>query len=104
MPLLAPLMNPIGIIALFAGLSEASATAVLPYLDNEDRQRYVWFLIIFPSSLVALFFLTLNFNREALYPPFRSANTNDHADECMFCLRCDKPASTSHYKPTDDDL
>lgn len=61
------LMNPITVIALFAGLSEASATTVLPYLDDASRQPYIWFLILFPSILVILFFLTLNFNPSALY-------------------------------------
>jgi hypothetical protein len=66
---LSRIMSPISVIALFAGLSEASATTVLPYLDEHTRQIYVWFLIAFPSALVLLFFLTLNFNPSALYPP-----------------------------------
>ena len=61
------LMNPIGIIALFSGLSEASAATVLPYLDEDTRQLYTWFLIAFPSVLVLLFFLTLNLNPRAFY-------------------------------------
>ncbi|SQG00045.1 Uncharacterised protein [Paucimonas lemoignei] len=63
------LLNPIGIIALFAALCEASATTVLPYLDNDNRQIYIWFLIVFPSALVVMFFLTLNFNSTVLYGP-----------------------------------
>ncbi|MDF2641244.1 MAG: hypothetical protein K0R45_516 [Pseudomonas sp.] len=62
-------MNPTTVIAIFAGLSEASATTVVPYLDGETRQLYIWFLIVFPSALVFMFFLTLNFNNKALYPP-----------------------------------
>jgi hypothetical protein len=62
-------MHPISIIAVFAGLSEASATTVLPYLDEKNRQIYIWFLIAFPSALVILFFLTLNFNSKVLYNP-----------------------------------
>ena len=60
-------MNPISVIIIFAGLSEASATGVLPYLDADTRQTYIWFLIAFPSALVLMFFLTLNFNHKALY-------------------------------------
>jgi hypothetical protein len=60
-------MNPISVIVIFAGLSEASATGVLPYLDADTRQIYIWFLIAFPSALVLMFFLTLNFNHKALY-------------------------------------
>lgn len=103
MPPLTQLMTPITIIALFAGLSEASATAILPYLDNEDRQLYVWFLIVFPSSLVVMFFLTLNFNCKALYPPSPSVISNNTADESMFCMRCEQPANTSHCKPVDNE-
>ncbi len=60
-------INPISVIVIFAGLSEASATGVLPYLDADTRRIYIWFLIAFPSALVLMFFLTLNFNHKALY-------------------------------------
>lgn len=69
MKLLPRVINPISIIAMFAALCEASATTVLPHLDDENRQIYIWFLIAFPSTLVILFFLTLNFNSRVLYPP-----------------------------------
>ncbi|PHN21064.1 hypothetical protein [Pseudomonas sp. ICMP 561] len=69
MKLLPRLINPISIIAMFAALCEASATTVLPHLDEENRQIYIWFLKAFPSALVVLFFLTLNFNSRVLYPP-----------------------------------
>jgi hypothetical protein len=76
------IINPITVIALFAGLSEASATTVLPYLDGDTRQAYIWFLIIFPSALVILFFLTLNFNPKALYvpPEFHTPENSYQAD------------------------
>lgn len=70
-----PVMNPISMIAIFASLSEASATAVLPHLDEHNQQIYIWFLIAFPSALVLLFFLTINFNPKALYMPSQHANT-----------------------------
>lgn len=63
------LINPITIIAIFAALAEASATSVLPYLGEHDRKIYIWFLIAFPSALVVMFFLTLNFNQKALFAP-----------------------------------
>ncbi|WP_122666035.1 hypothetical protein [Pseudomonas viridiflava] len=69
MKLTTRLINPISIIAIFAALCEASATTVLPHLNEENRQIYIWFLIAFPSTLVILFFLTLNFNSKVLYPP-----------------------------------
>jgi hypothetical protein len=61
--------NPMTIIAIFAGLTEASATVSLPFLDDSDRDIYVWFLISFPLCLIFLFFVTLNFNYKSLYAP-----------------------------------
>lgn len=61
--------NPMTIIAIFATLSEASAAVSLPFLGDDDREVYVWFLISFPFYLLFLFFLTLNFNYRSLYAP-----------------------------------
>lgn len=61
--------NPMTVIALFATLSETSAAISLPFLDNDDRDIYIWFLISFPFYLLFLFFATLNFNYRSLYAP-----------------------------------
>ncbi|AWY41010.1 hypothetical protein DKY63_14385 [Pseudomonas putida] len=61
--------NPMTIIATFATLSETSAAISLPFLDNDEREIYVWFLISFPFYLLFLFFATLNFNYRSLYSP-----------------------------------
>ena len=61
--------NPMTIIAIFAGISEASAAISLPFLNSEERSIYVWFLISFPFYLLFLFFITLNFNYRSLYSP-----------------------------------
>ncbi|MGY2259572.1 hypothetical protein [Pseudomonas sp. SDO55104_S430] len=61
--------NPMTIIATFATLSETSAAVSLPFLDNDEREIYVWFLISFPFYLLFLFFVTLNFNYRSLYSP-----------------------------------
>lgn len=61
--------NPMTIIALFAALSETSAAVSLPFLDNKEKELYVWFLISFPFYLIFLFFVTLNFNYRSLYAP-----------------------------------
>ncbi|CAI8960555.1 MULTISPECIES: hypothetical protein [Pseudomonas] len=61
--------NPMTVIAIFATLSETSAAVSLPFLDDEDRDVYVWFLISFPFYLLLLFFATLNFNYRSLYAP-----------------------------------
>lgn len=61
--------NPMTIIAIFATLSETSAAISLPFLGNEERQTYIWFLISFPFYLLLLFFVTLNLNHRSLYAP-----------------------------------
>ncbi|MFJ2284534.1 hypothetical protein ACIOUG_25960 [Pseudomonas sp. NPDC087803] len=61
--------NPMTVIAIFAFISESSAALSLPFLDNDEREVYVWFLISFPFYLLLLFFLTLNFNYRSLYAP-----------------------------------
>lgn len=57
------------VIAIFATLSETSAAVSLPFLDNKEREVYIWFLISFPFYLLLLFFVTLNFNYRSLYAP-----------------------------------
>ncbi|CAI8938089.1 CRAL-TRIO domain-containing protein [Pseudomonas sp. IT-93MI4] len=61
--------NPMTVIAIFAFISESSAAISLPFLDNAEREVYIWFLISFPFYLLLLFFLTLNFNYRSLYAP-----------------------------------
>lgn len=61
--------NPLTIIAIFAAIAEISGTVVLPFIAAENQATYVWFLIVFPILLIALFFLTLNFNHRVLYAP-----------------------------------
>lgn len=57
------------VIAIFATLSETSAAVSLPFLENKEREIYIWFLISFPFYLLLLFFVTLNFNYRSLYAP-----------------------------------
>lgn len=59
--------SPLTIIAIFAGIIEASALASLPFLSEESQTTYTWFLVGFPFFLTVLFFLTLNFNYKSLY-------------------------------------
>ncbi len=61
--------SPLTIIAIFAGIIEASALASLPFLSEESQTTYTWFLVGFPFFLTVLFFLTLNFNYKSLYLP-----------------------------------
>ncbi len=54
---------------MFAGIAEISGTIVLPFISSENQFIYIWFLMLFPSILVCVFFLTLNFNHKVLYAP-----------------------------------
>ncbi|MFJ4349200.1 hypothetical protein [Pseudomonas sp. NPDC089401] len=62
-------VGPLTIIAIFAGIIEASALAALPFLGEQSQTLYTWFLVCFPFFLTALFFLTLNFNAKSFYQP-----------------------------------
>lgn len=59
--------SPLTLIAVFAGVIEASALASLPFLSNDSQMIYTWFLVVFPFFLTVLFFLTLNFNSDSLF-------------------------------------
>ncbi|WP_425313513.1 hypothetical protein [Pseudomonas putida] len=70
--------SPLTIIAIFAGIIEASALASLPFLSEDSQTTYTWFLVGFPFFLTVLFFLTLNFNYKSLY----SLPVQDSTDAC----------------------
>lgn len=71
--------NPLTVIAIFAMLTETSAAVSLPYIDRDNQNIYVWFLIIFPSILITFFFLTLNFNNKSLYTPWEHIKKSHRA-------------------------
>ena len=70
--------NPLTVIAIFSMLTEASAAVSLPYIDIEHQNIYIWFLVVFPTLLVTLFFLTLNFNNKTLYTPSDLSKADSH--------------------------
>ena len=72
-------LAPLTIIAIFAGIIEASALATLPFLSESSQKLYTWFLVGFPFFLTALFFLTLNFNYKSLYSPSPDRKAKDYA-------------------------
>ncbi|AGN80270.1 MULTISPECIES: hypothetical protein [Pseudomonas] len=76
---------PLTIIAIFAGIIEASALATLPFLSESSQKLYTWFLVGFPFFLTALFFLTLNFNYKSFYSPSsdRAANGTTLAENSV---------------------
>jgi hypothetical protein len=70
--------NPLTIIAIFAALAEVSATVAIGLIDKSLHHIFIWFIIGFPSLLVVLFFLTLNFNTKVMYSP------SDYKDDKSF--------------------
>lgn len=61
--------NPLTIVAIFAALAEINATVSIGLVDKELQEIFIWFVIGFPTFLVALFFATLNFNTKVIYAP-----------------------------------
>lgn len=75
---IAHIRNPLTVIAIFAAIAEISGTTVLPFIAPENQGTYILFLMLFPTLLVCLFFITLNFNHKVLYAP------SDWKDESNF--------------------
>jgi hypothetical protein len=70
--------NPLTIIAIFAALAEVNATIAIGLIDPSLHYIFIWFVIGFPSILVILFFITLNFNTKVMYSP------SDYKDDKSF--------------------
>jgi hypothetical protein len=70
--------NPLTIIAIFAALAEVNATIAIGLIDKELHYIFIWFVILFPTILVILFFVTLNFNTKVMYSP------SDYNDDKSF--------------------
>ncbi|QXV74673.1 hypothetical protein [Rhizobium phage RHEph21] len=78
LPKIPHIRNPLTVVAVFAAFAEVSGTAVLPLLEKDVQHIYVWFLMLFPTLLILLFFATLNWNHTVLYAP------SDYKDEDNF--------------------
>jgi len=83
---LSTVKNPLTVIAIFAGTAEISGTAILPLLETQSQQIYIWFLMLFPLILIVFFFITLNWNHKVLYAP------SDFSDENHFIDILKKPS------------
>lgn len=70
--------NPLTIIAIFAALAEVNATIAIGLINKELHHIFIWFVILFPTILVILFFVTLNFNTKVMYSP------SDYNDDKSF--------------------
>jgi len=61
--------NPLTIVAIFAGLAEVMATAVLVVLPATLQSIFIYFVMGFPVLIVSLFFLCLFVRPQSLYAP-----------------------------------
>jgi len=51
--------SPLTLMAIFAGLSKSVGAAVLPLVDPATQARLVWFVMLFPTALMLMFFATM---------------------------------------------
>lgn len=86
-------------MAVFAGLAEVAMTVGLATVSQELQSTLLWFVVGFPLFLVALFFVTLNFNHTVLYAP------QDFSDETNFVklISPEPPVDISHGVSVDVD-
>lgn len=61
--------NPLTIIAIFAGVSEAMATVALTQLPEVSQEIFIYFVMFFPTLIVVLFFYVLLTKNTVLYAP-----------------------------------
>ena len=87
--------NPLTVIAIFSILTQASASVSLPYINKENQEIYVWFLVAFPIALVILFFITLNFNNKRLYSPSDFSNEENFLESNIHAIQPGKECHDS---------
>ena len=98
-------ISPLTVIAIFAGIIEASALASLPFLSERSQTIYTWFLVGFPFFLTLLFFLTLNFNYRSLYSPTAQASRLSTVERSRGDVSLSQAGAFGHRTslPTDTD-
>lgn len=74
--------NPLTIIAIFAGLAEIAGTIAIKLVEPQYQETFIWFVMLFPTLLVILFFITLFKKPQALYAP-----ADFRADESYLSLQ-----------------
>jgi len=89
--------NPLSVIAIFAGIAEISGTMVLPHIAPGNQTIFIWFLMLFPFTLIILFFITLNWNYKVLYAP------SDFKDEDNF-VNLQQASTSEVLLKIEDDL
>jgi hypothetical protein len=68
--------NPLSIVAIFASIVEVAASVVTTQLSEQNQTILIWFIILFPTLLLLVFFLTLNLKHHVLYAPEDFANSS----------------------------
>lgn len=91
--------NPLTIIAIFAALAEINATVALGLIDKELHYIFIWFVICFPTILVILFFLTLNFNTKVMYSPSDYSDDRNFMDSLFGNYYGDKKENKEEFNP-----
>src|SRR3990167_7648337 len=61
--------NPLGVIAVFAGISEIAMTTTMLNLQGETQRMFIWFVMLFPILLVGAFFFVLYRKPACLFSP-----------------------------------
>lgn len=61
--------NPLAIIGIFSTISELAMAATLLKLSSELQEIFIWFVMLFPTLLVILFFMVIFKKPTALYAP-----------------------------------
>ena len=61
--------SPLSVIAIFAGISEIAMTVTLLNLPSDNQKTFIWFVMLFPILLVALFFIVLYKKPAVLFSP-----------------------------------
>ncbi len=70
--------NPLTIVAIFAALAEVAGTTAIGLIREDLQSIFIWFVMLFPVLLVALFFFILFFKPTVFYAP------SDFKDEKNF--------------------
>ncbi|WP_051621318.1 hypothetical protein [Leeuwenhoekiella sp. MAR_2009_132] len=81
--------SPLTIIAIFAALAEVNATIAIGLIDDNLHYIFIWFVIGFPTLLVLLFFITLNYNTKVMYSPSDFREDKNFIDS-LYGQRTDK--------------
>ncbi len=93
--------NPLTIIGIFSTLTEGLCIVILPQLDENNQNVFIWFVILFPTILLLLFFYTIIKHNTRLYAP--GDFSEDKLDFARLFLN-QKPQKTLDTKNVENNL